>query len=158
MLVHQVIFIKSDVTIVCIWSIDGHYRQKEDVWLYIYHFDYGRPGSFNRRWEIKLCNLGSTSEMPNEFCPGKILNFGLVMICGGKKKVTACETWFSQNRLSYCLLFMLSTLHEQVLLWKGKYRDKWSETHLMLKCALLLEQPSLLCNRARILWLIPGPC
>lgn len=29
MLVHQVIFIKSDVTIVCIWSIDGHYCQKK---------------------------------------------------------------------------------------------------------------------------------
>lgn len=107
MLVHQVIFIKSNVTIVCVWSIDGHYCQKEDVWVFIHHSDYGKPGSFNRRWEIKLCNVGSTSEMLNEFCPSEIVNFGLVMICGGEQKVTARETWFSWNRLSYCFLFML---------------------------------------------------
>lgn len=41
---------------------------------------------------MKLCSPGSTSEMSNEFCPSKIVNFGLVMICCGKKKVTACET------------------------------------------------------------------
>jgi len=29
--------------------------------------------------------------MPNEFCPSETVNFGLVMICGGKKKVTARE-------------------------------------------------------------------
>lgn len=30
--------------------------------------------------------------MLSEFCPSEIVNFGLVMICGGEKKVTAHET------------------------------------------------------------------